>query len=237
MREFPNSLRLAPGGEFVIAKGNQQATTLGRHNGICAARLRRRPARHDAGLWVPSAVRRRQPAHRPRHGERSARQLHPLDAVAHRLRPAVLRLSQRVGTARSLSDADRRSAHVDSARRERIGHLAGVALRRQDGTAQRRARAHRLQQPRAVSRLSQHADDEASGRGREHHAGVRVSAAQRLDQSRRTASSMSPAFRSWAGGRPRRASPASAACATPARPPRFRSTSCRWTRACCCASA
>jgi cytochrome c2 len=33
MREFPNSLRLAPGGEFVIAKGNQQATTLGRHNG------------------------------------------------------------------------------------------------------------------------------------------------------------------------------------------------------------
>jgi cytochrome c2 len=33
MREFPNSLRLAPDGEFVIAKGNQQATTLGRHNG------------------------------------------------------------------------------------------------------------------------------------------------------------------------------------------------------------
>jgi cytochrome c2 len=33
MREFPNSLRLAPGGEFVIAKGNQQATTLGKHNG------------------------------------------------------------------------------------------------------------------------------------------------------------------------------------------------------------
>ena len=27
MREFPNTLRLAPGGEFVIAKGNQQATT------------------------------------------------------------------------------------------------------------------------------------------------------------------------------------------------------------------
>jgi mono/diheme cytochrome c family protein len=33
MREFPNSMRLAPGGEFVIAKGNQQATTIGRHNG------------------------------------------------------------------------------------------------------------------------------------------------------------------------------------------------------------
>jgi hypothetical protein len=33
MREFPNTLRLAPDGEFVIAKGNQQATTIGRHNG------------------------------------------------------------------------------------------------------------------------------------------------------------------------------------------------------------
>ena len=32
-REFPSSLRLAPGGEFVIAKGGQEATTLGKHNG------------------------------------------------------------------------------------------------------------------------------------------------------------------------------------------------------------
>jgi mono/diheme cytochrome c family protein len=33
MREFPNGIRLAPGGEFVIVKGGQQATTLGKHNG------------------------------------------------------------------------------------------------------------------------------------------------------------------------------------------------------------
>jgi mono/diheme cytochrome c family protein len=33
MREFPSTLRLGPGGEFVIAKGNQQATTIGKHNG------------------------------------------------------------------------------------------------------------------------------------------------------------------------------------------------------------
>lgn len=33
MREFPSTIRLAPGGEFVIAKGGQEATTLGRHNG------------------------------------------------------------------------------------------------------------------------------------------------------------------------------------------------------------
>lgn len=33
MREFPSTLRLAPGGEFVVAKGGQQATTIGKHNG------------------------------------------------------------------------------------------------------------------------------------------------------------------------------------------------------------
>lgn len=32
-REFPATLRLAPHGEFVIAKGGQQATTVGKHNG------------------------------------------------------------------------------------------------------------------------------------------------------------------------------------------------------------
>jgi mono/diheme cytochrome c family protein len=33
MREFPSTLRLAPGAEFVIAKGGQEATTIGKHNG------------------------------------------------------------------------------------------------------------------------------------------------------------------------------------------------------------
>jgi glucose/arabinose dehydrogenase/mono/diheme cytochrome c family protein len=33
MREFPSTIRLAPAGEFVIAKGNQEATTIGKHNG------------------------------------------------------------------------------------------------------------------------------------------------------------------------------------------------------------
>lgn len=32
-REFPNGIRLAPDGGFVIAKGGQQAATLGKHNG------------------------------------------------------------------------------------------------------------------------------------------------------------------------------------------------------------
>ncbi len=33
LREFPSTIRLAPGGEFVIAKGGQEATTQGKHNG------------------------------------------------------------------------------------------------------------------------------------------------------------------------------------------------------------
>jgi glucose/arabinose dehydrogenase/cytochrome c2 len=33
MREFPSTIRLAPNGEFIIAKGGQQKTTLGKHNG------------------------------------------------------------------------------------------------------------------------------------------------------------------------------------------------------------
>ncbi|MDA0350336.1 MAG: cytochrome c [Verrucomicrobia bacterium] len=33
MREFPSTIRLAPEGEFIIAKGGQQKTTLGIHNG------------------------------------------------------------------------------------------------------------------------------------------------------------------------------------------------------------
>jgi mono/diheme cytochrome c family protein len=33
MREFPSTIRAAPRGEFVIAKGGQEATTIGKHNG------------------------------------------------------------------------------------------------------------------------------------------------------------------------------------------------------------
>src|SRR4029453_19465816 len=32
-REFPSTIRLAPDGEFVIAKGGQEAATFGKHNG------------------------------------------------------------------------------------------------------------------------------------------------------------------------------------------------------------
>ena len=33
MREFPSQIRVGPGGDFLLAKGGQQATTQGKHNG------------------------------------------------------------------------------------------------------------------------------------------------------------------------------------------------------------
>ena len=100
----------APGGEFVIAKGGQEATTIGKHNGsvlrISADGRRatvlgygfRQPnigvnirtglvtASDQQGNYIPST---------------------PLHIVA---RPAVLRLPERQAAARGLPGADRRSA-------------------------------------------------------------------------------------------------------------------------------
>ena len=129
-----------------------------------AARLGRRPHGYRARLRVPAAADRRQRAHRPRHRQRSAGPLHPHHAAAHRQGPPVLRLSERQAAARGLPGADCRSADVDSARRERLGDVAGVAVRRADGPAQRRARAHRVQQPRALPRDAQRPRREAAGR-------------------------------------------------------------------------
>ena len=42
-REFPSTIRLGPQGEFVIAKGGQEATTIGKHNGSVLRTVGRRP--------------------------------------------------------------------------------------------------------------------------------------------------------------------------------------------------
>ncbi len=120
-----------------------------------AARLGRRPDGYRAWLRVPPAPDRRQRAHRPGHGKRSAGPLHPQHSPAHRQGPPVLRLPERQAAARGLPGADCRPADVDSTRRERLGDVAGVAVRREDGPAQRRARAHRVQQSRAFPRDAQ----------------------------------------------------------------------------------
>ena len=86
-REFPSTLRLAPGGEFVIAKGGQEAGDDRQTQRQCPQGLGRRTHRHGARLWVPSAEDRRQRTDRPRHRERSAGSLHsstPLHIVKDR---------------------------------------------------------------------------------------------------------------------------------------------------------
>ena len=77
MREFPSTIRLAPSGEFVIAKGGQEATTIGKHNGSVLRVSGRRPDRDGARLRIPAAEPQREPADRPRDRERSAGPLHP----------------------------------------------------------------------------------------------------------------------------------------------------------------
>ena len=170
MREFPSTIRLAPGGEFIIAKGGQEATTLGKHNGsvLRISADGRRATVLGYGFRQPQH--RRQPAHRPGHGQRSAGPLHPEHAAAHRARRTVLRIPQRQAAARGLSGADRRPAHVDSARGQRVGDVAGVAVRRADGSAERWPGPHRFQQARAISRAAQRPRLQAAGGGRERHA-------------------------------------------------------------------
>ena len=107
MREFPSTIRLAPGGEFVIAKGGQEAATFGKHNGsvLRVSADGRRATR--ARLRIPAAEHRRQHPHRSRHRQRSAGQLHSQHAAPHRPRRPVLRIPQRQEAARNVSGAHR----------------------------------------------------------------------------------------------------------------------------------
>ena len=108
-REFPSTLRLAPGGEFVIAKGGQEAATIGKHNGSVLKVSADGRTRHGPRLRLPSAADRRQRPDRTRHRERSAGPLHSVDSTPHRQGPPVLWLPQRQAAARGLSGARLRS--------------------------------------------------------------------------------------------------------------------------------
>ncbi len=150
-----------------------------------APRLCRRTHRHGPWLRLPTAERWRQRAHRPRHCQRSARPLHPHDAAPHRPRQTVLWIPERQAAARGVSGADRRAADVGSARGQRVRDVAGVDVRRADGSARRRARAHRLQQPGALPRPVERSRPPAAGGRRERHARARVPAAQWIRESDR----------------------------------------------------
>ena len=83
-REFPSTLRLAPGGEFVIAKGGQEATTIGKHNGSVLRISADGRTATVLGYGFRQPQDRRQHPHRPRHRERPAGPLHPHHAAPHR---------------------------------------------------------------------------------------------------------------------------------------------------------
>ena len=92
-----------------------------------AADFSRRTYVHGARLRLPPAESQRQSADRPRPRQRSAGQLRAEHAAARRPGSPVLRLPQRQAAARGVSGTDRRAADVDSARRQRVGDVAGLA--------------------------------------------------------------------------------------------------------------
>ena len=75
---------------------------------------------------------------------------------------------------------------VDSARGKRVGHVAGLAVRRAHGTARTTGSSTSAStSPELFRVLLNNRSCEAAGGRREHHPRVRVSAAERLGQSRR----------------------------------------------------
>ncbi len=123
-----------------------------------AAGVRRRPVVYCPRLRLPPAESQRQSAHRPRPRQRSAGPLHSEHAAARRPRSAVLRLPQRQAAARGVSGSHRRAADMGSARRQRVGAVAGLAVRREDGSAERCAGPHRFQQPGDLPCAARRAD-------------------------------------------------------------------------------
>ena len=182
MREFPSSIRLAPGGDFVIAKGGQEATTIGKHNGsvLRISADGRTATVLGYGFRQPNLA--REHPSRPHHVQRSAGPLHPQHALH------IVRDRQFYGF---LSDKLPREVYPAAIAEPLtwIPHAVNASAMSQvwlfdakmgplnDGMV------HRLQRPRAVSRDAQHARTAAAGRRRQHHPRVPLSAAQRIGES------------------------------------------------------
>ncbi len=137
MREFPSTLRLGPGGDFFIAKGGQEATTIGKHNGS----ILRISADGKTATVLGYGFRQPQLGVNVRTGLVTAS-----DQQGHYVPSTPLHivkdhqfygfLSDKLA-ARGLPGADRRSADLDSARRQCVGDVAGVVVRREDGSVER----------------------------------------------------------------------------------------------------
>ncbi len=219
MREFPSTLRLAPGGEFVIAKGGQEATTLGKHNGsvlrISADGRRatvlgygfRQPnigvnirtglvtASDQQGHYIPST---------------------PLHIVRDRQFYGFLATSvpREVYTRRRSRIRSTWIPHAVNASAMSQVWLFGARM----GPLNDALVHIGFNKPELFRVLLNDRTREAAGRRREHHARVRVSAAQRLGESRGRPALHRGVPDPRLGDDRRPGSPAWAACATPARP-------------------
>ena len=186
MREFPSTMRLAPGGEFVIAKGGQEATTHRQTQRQRAAHLRRRPharrcsatasASHSIGVnlrtglvtasdqqgnYIPST---------PLHIVRD-RQFYGFlsDKLPREVYPAPI------------ADPLTWIPHAVNASALSQVWLFGARM----GPLNDGLVYIGFNKPELFRVLLNNRDREAAGGGREHHARVRVSAAERLGESGR----------------------------------------------------
>ena len=150
-REFPNSMKLAPDGSFVISKGGQQGTTLGKHNGTV---MRVSP---DGKKIDVIGYGLRQPfiGVHPKTGLVTASDQEgnyvpttPLHIIRDHKFYGHLADHPAAG---AVSRDHRRTAHLDSASGRSRPALTQTWLDRcQDGTDQRRVDPHQLQQAGTV---------------------------------------------------------------------------------------
>ena len=170
----------------MIAKGGQEATTIGKHNGSVLRISADGRQATVLGYGLRQPQHQRQHPHRPRHRERPAGPLHSEHAAAHRARPAVLRVPERQAAAgesipRRLPTRSRGFRTRSTRRRCRRSGCSTRGWARSTTGSCTSATTSRS----SFACCSTTATREAAGRGREHHARVRLSAAQRLGESRR----------------------------------------------------
>ena len=220
MREFPSTLRLAPGGEFVIAKGGQEATTLGKHNGS----VLRVSADGRQATVLGYGFRQPKLGVNLRTGLVTAS-----DQQGHYIPSTPLHIVRDRQFYGFLSDKLPREDYPAPIADPLtwIPHAVNASAMSQVWLFDARMGPLNdglvhigFNNPELFRVLLNNRGTTAAGRRRERHARVRVSAAQRLGESRRRSALHRRVSRSSAGGRRRRGWPASAACAT--RAPRRR---------------
>ena len=184
LREFPSTIRNAPNGEFVIAKGGQQKT-YGKHNGSVLRISKngrkatvlgygfRQPAvgvniraglvtsGDQEGQYIPST---------PLHEVRDGQFYGYIDDGIH---------------GREVSRTHCGPDDLDAAFSECLSHIAGVVVRCETGSAQQRADPHRLHPTRGLQDHAQRSRTETAGGVEQRHHRFSTSAVERFRESER----------------------------------------------------